>query len=216
MYLTVTETSDTTPPAKVFGGRYPTTWELNQGVEDHEMYIIKRAGCDRVIDLDDWGNAFNGNQISNSDDTGEEKQQLLKELQIKDEEIKGKNTRIKEQNIQLNEKTCQLADQENQLALLKAQLASRDEEPNEARLNLDRKSTLPAQTHDAVRGAGEWPETQGVELPRSQVQETNSRLDKELIRPTEKLKRLQEKFDNLERMFVQMTSQGIKLNNIAG
>ncbi|KAG8774873.1 hypothetical protein FRC12_001781 [Ceratobasidium sp. 428] len=124
------------------------------------------------------------------DDTGEEKQQLLKEIQVKDEEIKEKNMRIKEQNIQLNEQTCQLADQENQLALLKAQLASRDEELNEARLKLEKKPNLPAQTQDAVRGVSEWPETQGVGLSRSQVQETNIRLDKELSRPSDELKSL--------------------------
>ncbi|KAG9079040.1 hypothetical protein FRC06_007987 [Ceratobasidium sp. 370] len=59
LYLVV---SDTALGAKVFCGRYPTTWELNQGMEDHDMYIVKLAGCDRVVGLH-WGKADDGNEV---------------------------------------------------------------------------------------------------------------------------------------------------------
>ncbi|KAG8767025.1 hypothetical protein FRC12_006487 [Ceratobasidium sp. 428] len=62
MYLAVAETTDTKPRARVVCGRYPTTWELNQGLYDHEMYIIKQAGVDRVVDLGGAGNAQDGTQ----------------------------------------------------------------------------------------------------------------------------------------------------------
>ncbi|KAG8694383.1 hypothetical protein FRC09_009884 [Ceratobasidium sp. 395] len=152
LYLVVSETTDTNPPAKVFCGRYPTTWELNQGIKDYEMYIIKQAGCDRVVDLDGFGDARDGNEEmeirapkvstpefyhqnsdsydSNSDETGEENEEILKKLQAKSKEVEEKDS---------------------ELVWLRKQLASQAEELALVKLDIARGSAVLAQTQETLR-----------------------------------------------------------------
>ncbi|KAG9090925.1 hypothetical protein FS749_000195 [Ceratobasidium sp. UAMH 11750] len=117
LYLVV---SGTDAGAKVYCGRYPTTWELNQGMKDNDMYIIKQAGCDRVLDLH-FGQANDGNEIHAwpqadwfacrrwrferlGDDTGEGEQERSEELESKNKQINERDQRIQEQNAQLAER----------------------------------------------------------------------------------------------------------------
>ncbi|KAG9125755.1 hypothetical protein FRC07_006337 [Ceratobasidium sp. 392] len=210
MYVAVCEASGT----KVIAGRYPTTWELNQGIEDYEMYIIKQAGGGRAIDLDDWGKAHDGNTLHTqiqddwlackrwkferlSDDTGEEEQKLLKDIESKNKQVAEQDEKIKEQAAQLNDKN-------NQLAELKARLASQDEELSKVKLDLNRQSTLLVQTQDVLHRASESLATQGTDLLRTEVWDNQSRTNNELSQQKERQKKLQEKVEGLERMIAEV------------
>ncbi|KAG9127895.1 hypothetical protein FRC07_007741 [Ceratobasidium sp. 392] len=224
LYLTVYETSDTNPPAKVFCGPYPTTWELNQGTEDRGMYIIKRAGCDRVVDLDDWGKAHDGNTIHThtqrqwlankrwrfehlSDDTGEEEQKLSKEIQSKNQQIAERDQKIKEQCAQLDEKSYQVAEKDKQLAELKAQLASQSEELSMIKLNFGRQSALLVQTQETLRRATETLATKGTDLLQTEAQDDQSHIKTELSQRKEKEEKLQERLESLERMVAEASTR---------
>ncbi|KAG8774876.1 hypothetical protein FRC12_001784 [Ceratobasidium sp. 428] len=193
MYLTVTETSDTKPPAKIFCGRYPTTWELNQGNEDHEIYVIKQAGADRVLDLGGAGAAHDGNQIYTYPQRNwcawrrwrfERLRSVvlnyaavtLKFLYSDDtgereqklfKEIQANNKRIEKHAQQIKEQNARLAEKDSLITELKAQLESRDNELDKVKFELDQKSTLAAQLQDALRQASESLATQGRDLLRA-------------------------------------------------
>ncbi|KAG8767026.1 hypothetical protein FRC12_006488 [Ceratobasidium sp. 428] len=216
MYLAIKDTScEPKPQVRVFGGRYPTTWELNQGIEDHEMYIIKGASVNRIIELDDNGKAHDGNQLHMrtqdrghackrwrferlSDDTGEEGQKLLRVIQ-------GRNEHIKEQSAQLDERNRQIAENSKLLAQLKEQLESRGKELDKVKVELNQKSTLLLQTQDALRRASDSLATRNSESLRVEVQSIHSRLEGEQSQRKETEGKLEERVESLERMVAEVS-----------
>ncbi|KAG8692942.1 hypothetical protein FRC08_009438 [Ceratobasidium sp. 394] len=219
LYLVI---SDAGVHAKVCCGRYPTTWELNQGMKDHDMYTIKYPDCDRVVDLHE-GAGHDGNELHMhpqggwlackrwrferlSDDTGEEEQKLIQELQSKSKQIDEKDRRIQEQNAQLTERNCslaekdqQLAEQGSQLVQMKERLATQEGEFNRVTLDLAQKSALLLQTQDALRLAGESLVAHGNESLRAEVQRVIDRLEYE----TKRAEKLQERLESLEQMLAE-------------
>ncbi|KAG9121573.1 hypothetical protein FRC07_002414 [Ceratobasidium sp. 392] len=194
LYLVVSETTDTRPPAKVFCGRYPTTWELNQGIKDHDMYIIKQAGCDRIIDLDGFGNDHDGNELHTftesdwlacrrwrfehlSNETGEEEEEILNELQTK---------------------TKQLEEKDRQLAQANAQLSSQAEELRRANFELVQRSAILAQTQETLRQVSESLAALSNQSARNDTQSANKRLEQELAQQKAKTDKLQEQLESLE------------------
>ncbi|KAG8774872.1 hypothetical protein FRC12_001780 [Ceratobasidium sp. 428] len=188
LYLVVSETTDTNPPAKVFCGRYPTTWELNQGIKDYEMYIIKQAGCDRVVDLDGFGDARDGNEVTPiysfgrwrfehlSDETGEENEDILKQLQTKSKEVEEKD---------------------NELAWLRKQLTSQAEELAMAKLDLAQGSAVLAETQETLRQVSASLAVLVKQSVPNEVQSAMKHLEQELAQQKEKSKRLEQQLEEL-------------------
>ncbi|KAG9074432.1 hypothetical protein FRC06_010702 [Ceratobasidium sp. 370] len=194
-YLCLVETRDSKEPrTKVFCGVYPTTWDLRQESKDFNMYIIKQADANRIIDLNKWGSEENGTELFAdpqphwvpqqrwrfeflSDDTGEEGQRLSKEIQLKDKQISEKD---------------------EELARIKKELAEKS-----AQLN---------QTQDALRRANEWLAAYSADSMRVELQKTISDLSEQ----KEKTKNLQEKISDLERLMSKIMEQtGKQPNNMA-
>ncbi|KAG8700002.1 hypothetical protein FRC08_004985 [Ceratobasidium sp. 394] len=134
LYLTA---SDTNEGSEVYSGKYPISWELAQGARDHEVYIIKFAGCDRVFDLC-GGEAHNGNRVilhhqwesephqkwkleRLNDDAGEEDQWLIREIAERDQQLADKTR-------QLVDKDTQLMDKDHQLTQMVERLATQSQE----------------------------------------------------------------------------------------
>ncbi|KAG8715474.1 hypothetical protein FRC09_016589 [Ceratobasidium sp. 395] len=193
LYLVVSETTDTNPPAKVFCGRYPTTWELNQGIKDYEMYIIKQAGCDRVVDLDGFGDARDGNELHTftqldwlacrrwrfehlSDETGEENEEVLKKLQAKSKEVEEKDS---------------------ELVWLRKQLASQAEELALVKLDIARGSAVLAQTQETLRQVSGSLATLVDQSALDKFQSVTKHLEQEQAQQKEKSEKLEKKLEEL-------------------
>ncbi|KAG8734943.1 hypothetical protein FRC10_011166 [Ceratobasidium sp. 414] len=198
-YLCVVETRDTKEPrTKVFCGIFPTTWDLRQESKDFNMYIMKQADANRIIDLTGAGSKEDGTELFadpqphwvpqqrwrfeflrsirskfGSDDTGEEEQRLSKEIQLKDKQISEKD---------------------EELARIKKELAAR--------------SMLLDQTQDALHLANESLAAYRADPMRIELQRASS----DLIEQKEKTKDLQEKISDLERL---VSKTGKQPNNIA-
>ncbi|KAG9090924.1 hypothetical protein FS749_000194 [Ceratobasidium sp. UAMH 11750] len=223
--------------AKVFCGIYPVTWELRQESGDYSMYIIKHAGCDRVIDLDDWGKAHDGNGLHTfpqggwlackrwrferlSDDTGEEEQKLSKELQSKNTQVAEKDRRIQEQGVQLAEKGGQLAERDRQLAERDQQLAEKDSQLAQMKERLaSQGGELSRVKLDLAQKSELLLQTQDAlrRAGESLAAQGNESLRDEvrsMNHRLEKAENLQERLETLEKMFAEVTSQNIMPRNI--
>src|SRR5436309_2523367 len=89
---------------------------------------------------------------------------------------------------------------------MRERLASQDDELSRVKLDLAQKSALLLQTQDALRRAGESLAAQGNELLRNEVQSINDRLEHDRAQQTEKVEKLQERLENFERLFAEVST----------
>ncbi|KAG8705830.1 hypothetical protein FRC08_001421 [Ceratobasidium sp. 394] len=186
-YLTVSNTKDF---SEVYCGRHPISWELTQGPRDHDVYLIKFAGCDRMFDLEKCGTANNGGKVTLcqqwgsvphqrwklerlSDDTGEEYQHFPREIAEKDQRLAAKDQQLAAQDQQLADKTRQIADKNTRLADKDHQLTQMAEQ---------------------------------LEIQGQQLAQANSSLQSTQIELTEVVERLRSKEQELDRL--QRNDQG--------
>jgi len=155
--------SNTCVQAPLYAGRYPTSWQLIQNQEDHNMYILKCGDVDLVIDLDDYGAGHNGNHIHAyaqehwvpqkrwrlerlSDETGDDEWRLTKEVAEKNEQLVSKDQQLTTKIDELASKERHIIEMDKQTAELSEQLASKDEELAHVRQELVEKSALLEQS----------------------------------------------------------------------
>ncbi|QRW12492.1 ricin-type beta-trefoil lectin domain protein [Ceratobasidium sp. AG-Ba] len=193
-YLTASNTDNV---ATVYCGKYPISWELAQGPTDHDLYIIKFAGCDRIFDLSDWGSARNGTKVylcmqlewmahrrwkfeRFGDDTGEDHHKLLSQIKDKNQELLSRDQRITElaatittqvsQMNQLNETNRQL-----QVKLDQAQEHAAGIERELAKLRADHSNCHKASTdrtsmQEALDRAHNQIRDRDIEILKQQLQ----------------------------------------------
>ncbi|KAF8608034.1 hypothetical protein BDV93DRAFT_519107 [Ceratobasidium sp. AG-I] len=121
--------------ARPFLSQYPTSWQLVQNRDDYNMYIIKCAGIDRVIELDKCGSRHNGNNL-----------QLLSQ----DNWVSYKRWRFERLSDETGDEAGELR---SQLGEMRQQLASKDQELAQTQSQLFEKSTLLEQSQIALRQA---------------------------------------------------------------
>ncbi|KAG8783008.1 hypothetical protein FRC12_020214 [Ceratobasidium sp. 428] len=197
MYLAVAETRD---GARIFCGRYPTTWELSQGSKDHNQYMIKLANnTGFAMDLRNWGASHNGNEAHLcpvraqldcqkwrfehlSDDAGEE-EGLVADISLKNKQIED----------------------------YKSQLARKDAEL----VQLTERFTSQDQELDMLRKANESLRAESIALLSAKLQSTSERLEHDLGQQKRETDILRENLASLEKRFSQMAEQNVRLYNNA-
>ncbi|KAG9081688.1 hypothetical protein FRC06_005450, partial [Ceratobasidium sp. 370] len=175
-FLTVSNTDDF---SEVYCGKHPISWELVQGPRDHDVYLIKFAGCNRMFDLDKNGAAHNGNRVTLcqqvgsvphqrwkferlNDDTGEEDQRISREIAERDQRLAAMDQQLATQGQQLADKTRQIVDKnaqlthkDHQLARMAEQLAIQGQEIAQVNSSLRSTQAQMAEVTERLRSKEE-------------------------------------------------------------
>ncbi|QRV97894.1 ricin-type beta-trefoil lectin domain protein [Ceratobasidium sp. AG-Ba] len=196
LYLLVTETKDC---ARIFCGRYPTTWELSQGTRDHNQYMIKLANNKGfAMDLRNWGASHDGNEVDLcpvrdwldcqkwrferlSDDTGEEDQKLRNDITAKNKQLEDLKSQLTKKDAQVTQLTQRLSSQSQEL--------------------------------ETLRKANESLRNQSVISLSTKLQNTNKHFEKDMNQQKEETSSLRESLSNLEKRFAQMMEQNVRPRN---
>ncbi|KAF8602549.1 hypothetical protein BDV93DRAFT_557325 [Ceratobasidium sp. AG-I] len=192
-YLAVSETRD---GARIFCGRFPTTWEFGQGSKDHNQYMIKIANNPGfAIDLRHYGASHNGNEIDLcpvrdwldcqkwrfehlSDNTGDE---AVVEIASKNKQIEGYKSQLAAKDAQLAQLTECLVSQNKELVSLR-------------------------QANDLLR-------TQSIISPPAKLQNTSEHLEHEWSQQKKEENSLRESLESLEKRFTEMMEQNARPRN---
>ncbi|KAG8740050.1 hypothetical protein FRC10_004808 [Ceratobasidium sp. 414] len=207
-YLTVSNTNNV---SEVYCGKYPISWELAQGPEDHDMYIDNPeeeaqlfsreiALKDRWLAEKDQQLVLKGQQLADrGEQLADERRQLLEmagRLAIQGKEI---------ERIEVDRRRIQ-----DQLAGVTERLAAKDQE-----LDRLRRNSPGSSRRSAERTSGDAPSqfNDTVERLELQIQALREGLENETSRQQREIAELREKVTNLEGLLAQLNRDTVQPNN---